>query len=430
MHLAASHTPRSDLMAKKPAAESTGKAGVPARKAQAKGETSLRDRLPEGMRPYLDRALGVLDDLGISKRDDVPQELVRLLEEVKDLDEPKVVAIADTIRHMSTFNALVRDNVENINVGNRYLAITEMFDSVREDSKTLINQLQDGKIGLGEKVQNLWMRMRRGTPSDRFEKIVDVYQDVSKETKNQLDREKKIMDGYIDFRFALKEAEIVARDLLEEYLPTLEKAKQGLADAQKAVDDTGEDDSKRSRLELARDEARNGFEHSDRTYQLLKDISENLAIGYDVGETLITKLKQTHDVKDRVYRRSVTFFTTNEHVFTILGTVYTSQHGLHEATQATEAMKEGVNKGLEDVAELGKELERAALKAGYGSTINPASVQKLVDAIASFQVESLNTIAELRKESEANAKEIRRVVEEGKRRFQATLARYAREGKA
>jgi uncharacterized protein YaaN involved in tellurite resistance len=126
----------------------------------------------------------------------------------------------------------------------------------------------------------------------------------------------------------------------------------------------------------------------------------------------------------------VTFFTTNEHVFTILGTVYTSQHGLHEITQATEAMKEGANKGLEDVAELGKELERAALKAGYGSTINPESVQKLVDAISDFQVESLNMIADLRKESEESTKEIRRVVETGKQRFEQTLAKFAREGAA
>ena len=145
---------------------------------------------------------------------------------------------------------------------------------------------------------------------------------------------------------------------------------------------------------------------------------------------MIAKLKQTHDVKDRVYRRSVTFFTTNEHVFTILGTVYTSQHGLHEVTQATEAMKEGVNKGLEDVAELGRELERAALKAGYGSTVNPASVQKLVDAISGFQVDSLQMIADLRKESEENTKEVRRVVEQGKKKFQETLARFAREGRA
>jgi hypothetical protein len=411
------------------ATASTG-TGQPVAAAESSSTPVLRDRLPAGVRNYLDRALGVLDQLGIAHRTDVPQELVRLLDDVREIDEPRVIAIAGTIQHMSTFNALVRDNVENINVGNRYLAITEMFDSVREDSKTLINQLQDGQISLGEKAQNLWMRLRRGTPSDRFEVIVEVYQDVSKETKNQLDREQKIMDGYIDFRFALKEAEIAARDLLEGFTPRLEGARKALADAQAAVDAPRADDSARSRLELVRDEARFAFERADRMYQLLKDVAENLAIGYDVGETLVTKLKQTHDVKDRVYRRAVTFFTTNEHVFTILGAVYTSQHGLHEATQATEAMKRGVNKGLEDVAELGTELERAALKAGYGSTIDPASVQKLVDAIATFQVESLETIAELRRESEQNAKEIRRVVEEGKQRFQETLARFAREGQA
>ena len=157
-----------------------------------------------------------------------------------------------------------------------------------------------------------------------------------------------------------------------------------------------------------------------------KNIAENLEIGYDVGETLITKLKQTHDVKERVFRRAVTFFTTNEHVFTILGTVYTSQHGLHEVTQATEAMKEGVNRGLEDIAGLGRELERAALKAGYGSTIDPESVQKLVDSISGFQIESLQMIAELRKESEESTKAIRSSVEAGKKKYQETLGKYAR----
>ena len=235
------------------------------------------------------------------------------------------------------------------------------------------------------------------------------------------------MEGYIDFRFALKEAEILSRDLYQAQEPVLEQAKAALSKTQDDLDAyTGDDESEKSKLELARDEARYAYEKEDATFQLLKDIAENLEVGYDVGETLITKLKQTHDVKERVYRRSVTFFTTNEHVFTILGTVYTSQHGLHEVTQATEAMKTGVNKGLEDIADLGRELERAALKAGYGSTINPESVQKLVDAISGFQVESLEMIADLRKESEESAKEIRKTVEEGKQKYQETLARHAR----
>jgi hypothetical protein len=403
--------------------------------------TTMADSTPVPVKPaeveppatttqkYLDRAIKVLGQFGVKEQEDTNAELIRLLEEVKHLDEPKVLAISRTISYMSRFNRLVRENVENIDVGNRYLTIAQQFDSIREDSKTLINQLQDGRISLPEKVQNLWMRMRRGTPSARFEEIAKAYKSVASSTKDQLDRERKIMDAYIDFRFALKEAEVTATELFEKQITPLEDARKGLADAQEKVQSAGSATEK-SRLELARDEAANKFKVEDRHYQLLKDVAENLSVGYDVGETLITKLQQTHDVKDRVYRRSVTFFTTNEHVFTILGTVYTSQYGLHEATQAQEAMKEGVNKGLEDVAELGRELEREAIKAGYGSTISPASVEKLVQAISDYQVESLNMIAELRKESEESSKAIRKVVEEGKRKYQETLARYALGGKA
>jgi hypothetical protein len=379
------------------------------------------------MKGYLDRAVGVLEKLGLRNTDEPSSELIRLLEEVRHVDESRALAIAGTIQYMSVFNKLVRDNVENIKVGDRYLEISQMFDSIREDSKRLISQLDDGRISLPEKMTNVWMKIRRGSPSARFEKIVDVYKQVSADTKDQLVREQQIMEAYIDFRFALKEAEILSRELLELQLPRLEAARDALGTAQQGVDQASPDNqSGRSRLELARDEAATAFQKEDRNYQLLKDIAENLAIGYDVGETLVTKLKQTHDVKDQVYRRAVTFFTTNEHVFTILGTVYTSQQGLHEVTQATEALKAGVNRSLEDVAELGRELERAALKAGYGSTINPESLEKLVTAINDYQVESLHMIAELRDESDRNAREIRQVVESGKRRYQDTLARFAR----
>lgn len=399
-------------------------APAPTGTGSAASATATRDT--RSMRKYLDRAMDVLKKYG-GDNATAPQELISLLEEVRHLDEDKVIAIADVIQHMSSFNALVRENVEAIQIGNRYMTITQMFDSIREDSKRLINQLDDGKISGTEKLSNWWMKIRRGTPSDRFESIVETYSDVAKDTKEALRREEAIMEGYIDFRFALKEAEVLARELLDQHAPILESAKKALSDSQAALDDyQGTDQGGKSQLELRRDEARHHFEKEDATYQLLKDIAENLEIGYDVGETLITKLKQTHDVKERVYRRAVTFFTTNEHVFTILGTVYTSQHGLHEVTQATEAMKDGVNRGLEDVADLGRQLERAALKAGYGSTINPESVQKLVDSISGFQIESLEMIATLRKESEQSTKEIRKAVEEGKRKYQQTLARHAR----
>ena len=123
--------------------------------------------------------------------------------------------------------------------------------------------------------------------------------------------------------------------------------------------------------------------------------------------------------------RSVTFFDTNEHVFTIMDAVYTSQHGLHEATETLEAMEIGANKGLEDIAELGNELNKAALQAGYGETISPKSVQKLVDAVVYYQLESRTLIEDLRDKSEESADEIEKIVEDGKARYQTALTNYS-----
>ncbi|MGE3819436.1 MAG: cell surface protein, partial [Isosphaeraceae bacterium] len=79
------------------------------------------------MQKYLDRAVSVLGKFTGNAGQDTNAELIRLLEEVKHLDEPKVLAISRTISYMSRFNQLVRDNVENIDVGQRYLEIAQMF---------------------------------------------------------------------------------------------------------------------------------------------------------------------------------------------------------------------------------------------------------------------------------------------------------------
>ncbi len=376
---------------------------------------------------YLDRAVSVLDKYGIiPAKDAEDSQLATLLQDVVNVDEPKVLAIAKTLKYMSSFNELVRDNVSEMNVSDRYNDITKMFNSIRDDSKKLITQLDDGKIDFGEKVQNFWMKLVRGTPHKRFEKILDLYQDVSKDTKGQLEKEDNIMDAYIDFRFAVKDAEILAFNVLKTQEVNFSVAKENFDNAANAVKKyTGTDNEEKSRLELARDEALRVYQDEDKKTQLIKDVAENLQIGYNVGETLIAKLKQTSDVKEQVYKKSVTFFTTNEHVFTTMDAVYTSQHGLNEATQTLESMKEGANKGLEDIAELGRNLERAALKAGYGSTISAQSVQKLVDAVVSYQVESQQMIKQLREESTKNAKEIETIVNDGKQRFKEAVLNYA-----
>ena len=374
---------------------------------------------------YLDSSVEVLKKYGFLDRAQEESQLAGLLEEIVSVDEARVVGIAKTVRHISDFSDLVREKVQDVNVSDRYADMTQMFDSIREDSKKIITQLADGKVDFKEKMSNLWMKLRRGTTHDRFEKIRSIYGAVSKDTKKQLEEEESVMNAYIDFRFALKEAEILSQEVLKKQTGILDIARTEVKETAEAVEKyAGRDSAEKSRLELTRDESRRKFEEQDRKYQLIKDVSENLSMGYNVGETLVAKLKQTHDIKEQVYRRAITFFTTNEHVFTTLDAVYTSQLGLHETTQTLESMKTGANKGLEDVAELGRGLERAALNAGYGSVYNPASVQKLVNAIVNYQEESIQTINKLRVESAQNAKEIGIIVDEGKKRAKEAILKY------
>ncbi len=384
-----------------------------------------------GLQKYLDSATSVLDRFGLAETKGEESQLATLLQEVVDVDQPKVTAIARVVQYQGTFNQLVRDNVEQMDVSQDYQKIAGMYDSIREDSKRLVDQLGDGKIDFRERASNFWMNVTRGTTHDRFDKIKKVYTGVVKDTEEQLKREDMIMDSYMDFRFAIKEAEILAHEVLHVQEGRMGDAKQKFLTSTETVTNyVGKDDAERSRLQLDRDKSQRTFDQEERKYQLIKDVAENLTVGYNVGETLVAKLKQTHDLKDRVYSQAITFFTTNEHVFTTMDAVYTAQYGLHDQTQALEAMKTGANKGLEDVAELGNTLEKAALRAGYGPTINATSVQRLVDAIVTFQEESYRMVDELRVESTNNAREVAKIVDDGKQRAAKALEVYVQKTSA
>jgi len=139
----------------------------------------------------------------------------------------------------------------------------------------------------------------------------------------------------------------------------------------------------------------------------------------------MARLLQTTTAKERVYAQAVSFFGTNEVVLTALSASFTGMFGLHEGTQTIEAMKDGVSKSLEDLADIGGKVQEAAVRAGYGPTIRSESVKKLVDSVVNWQTRSHELIAEMRHLATQNAGEIRDAVEDGKRQ----LARLAEEGK-
>ncbi len=376
---------------------------------------------------YLDKALNGLRDLGLVKDEAGEAPITALLDQIVGLDESKVTVIARTLSQMSVFNEVVREQIGAMEIGERYEDIANAFDSIRDDARGMVKQMDDGKIDTLERLSNVWQKVTRGDIATRFDKIKDTYLEVSRDTKDQIEREQVILDAYRDFRGALKESEVMALEVLELAEGKLAAAKKKVDEAVTAVNAAAEAEPvERARLEMARDEAVRALQEEEGRYQIAKDLSDNLTVGYNTSEVIMARLMQTTNAKERVYQQSVSFFSTNESVLTALTASFTGMHGLHESTQTLNRMKEGISESLETLSEVGGKIQEEALKAGYGPTIRADAVRKLVDSVVNYQERSRGIIEQMREESTRNSQEIRQAVEDGKQR----MARLVEDGKA
>lgn len=377
---------------------------------------------------YLDKAMGTLREMGLMPSDPPAAPVVALLEQIQEIDPDRIAVILRTLSQSSVFNDVVREQVSAMNIGERYETITEGFNSIRDDAKTMVDQLSDGKISTFERVQTLWMKMQRGDIADRFDGIRKIYLEVADDTKDQISREQRILDCYRDFRSALKEAEVMALEVLQIAEQRLSVCKAELDVANKAVADLGDttEAAARARAEMARDEKVRAMQEEEKRYQIAKDLSDNLTIGYNTSEVVMARLIQTTNAKERVYAQAVSFFSTNETVLTALKASFTGLQGLHESTKTLDAMKEGVSQSLETLAEIGNQVQEAAIRSGYGPTVRADAVKQLVESVVTFQVKSREIIHEMRDLSTKNSAEIRDAVEDGKKR----LAELAANGNA
>ncbi|MEM8784670.1 MAG: cell surface protein [Pseudomonadota bacterium] len=381
--------------------------------------------VPTSTQRYLDRAVGALRDMGLMPETPSEAPILPLLDKISGIDEGRVVTIARTLTQAPLFNEVVREEITAMKIGERYEDISSAFNSIRDDAKSLVDQIADGKIDTFERLGNVWMKVTRGDVSSRFDKIRATYLEVARDTKDQIEREHRILEAYKDFRGALKQAEVLALEVLKKAEGRLDKARDSVAEASKVLETMSRDDAAMvARNELARDEKVRDLQDEEKRYQIAKDLSDNLTVGYNTSEVIMARLTQTTDAKERIYQQSVSFFSTNETVLTALNASFTGMFGLHESTEVLNEMKEGMSKSLETLSEIGAKVQEEALRAGYGPTIRADAVKMLVDSVISYQERSREIIEEMRKQSTRNAEEIRDAVEDGKQRL-ARLAQQA-----
>ena len=376
---------------------------------------------------YLDKAVGALRDVGLMPTKVEPAPINALLEKISDLQPEKVQVIARTLSQASVFNEIVREQIAGMEIGERYKTITKGFDSIRDDAKRMVDQITDSKLDIWERTTNVWMKISRGDVADRFDKIKATYLDVTKDTKDQIQREQVIMEAYRDYRGALKQAEVLALEVLKTATGKLDDARAQLNLAsEKVANFAGKEPAERAKLELKRDELLRQMQNEEKRYQIAKDLSDNLTISYNTSEVVMARLLQTTNAKEPVYSQSITFFSTNDTVLTALKSSFTGMFGLHESTATLNAMKEGMSKSLETLSEIGDKVQEEALRAGYGPTVRADAVKKLVDSVVNYQERAKTIIEEMRKASTKNSAEISEAVEDGKRR----MAKLVADGKA
>ena len=242
----------------------------------------------------LDSAMKQVRELGLESKSPADAPIGGLLEEIYDLDRDSIAVIAKTLAQTSLFNEIVRNEISAMNIGERYEDIVYAFNSIRDDAKRLVDQMEDGRINTFERVANVWMKVRRGDIAERFDEIKYTYLEVAKDAKDQIIREGRILDAYNDFRGAYKQAQVLALKVLQKAEKQLASVKKDLEKASKAVDSyKGDDISARAELEMERDARIRALQDEEKRYQIAKDLADNLTIGYNTSEVVMSRLMQT-----------------------------------------------------------------------------------------------------------------------------------------
>jgi hypothetical protein len=379
------------------------------------------------MSNYLERAMTGLRTLGIDLLQPVQDAPVLvLLDRVAQYDLQKVTAIAAVLQQSTAFNSMVREQIEGMDISARFMDITQSFTSIREDAAAMAGWMDDGRLDTVEKLKLSWMNLRRGSIPSRFNDIRENYLQVCKSANDQISRENVILEAYMDFRMAMKAAEVDAQHVLALAGDALAQRSQAVSDASAEVAAAdGLEPARRAALELQRDEAVRALQNEDKRYQIAKDIADDLKVGYNTAEMVFARINQVHVIKERQYQRMVSFFSTNEVVLTGLAVSFTSHSGLAEATNTLNATTDGISQGLEALGTTGNQQLEAAVKASYGSTIKVDSVRALADATLSFQTDMHSLTETYRAESSNASRDIADAVEESKRTFAALLSKAA-----
>lgn len=375
----------------------------------------------------LQKAIDKIKDLNLTLTIPDVTPVATMIERIEDVDRDKAVTIARTLSAMQSFDALVAENLQATDYGNRFSAVSSGFNSIIDDAKRQVDQEEKGGPGMGDRIGNIVMKLTRGNIAERFVKVEDIYKSVIKDSTNTLRFQRAILEAYEDARGALKEGEIAAREIFELIDKTSAVASAKVEELREKVSSAPADmsASDRARLELERDDAVSEARRHEAREQIAKDLAEMLTSAYSVTETIFGRYYQAHTILERLNQKAVIFFDTQRPVMTAMKATYTGLLVVNEMSKTQVAMEEGLSRSLEQLASLGNTVLKEGARVAHGPSIRASSVKQLVDATVDFQLEVGEIIKQSRELATQEAEAIRRDVEAGKNRVAKFVAERA-----
>jgi len=348
--------------------------------------------------------------------------MANLVNELGVYGQEHVTVIMNTLMHKDAFNAIARDELNKINVGDRFTDIAKMFNSIREDMKLMIDQIEDGKLTLSERLRNSWSQLTRGSIPKRFDKISVLSTEVHVDAEKTIQRTKSIGQAYMEYRGALQEAAIVGEALREAAVQDLKAAQETFnagSDKVKNLREAGASMQLVTLADVEKGDLLSELQASEHRVQIAESLVDDLKNSYTVGELVMMRLTQASTSLQSVWMRSVSFFSTNESVLTTLSANMVVLKMTHETTQAHNTMKDGVDQALNDIGIQGNKIQEAALRAAYGPSYKPETVRNLMNSIVTFQENAFQIKKDMRELAQNATKEIEKIGQEGQVRMDA-----------
>ncbi|MGP0171136.1 merozoite surface protein 3b [Pseudomonas sp. NCHU5208] len=376
---------------------------------------------------YLERATAALSAIGINfDRKAEPAPVLALLEKLRQYDETKVTQIAIAMQQSSAFHKTVREQLGGLDVSRHYQAITDSFGSIGEDAKKMAGYVADGQLDWKEKLAIGFMKLRRGSIPERFDTIRLNYLQATTTVGKEIEREQVIRTAYQDFDLAMGQVKVAAEELLQIATAQLDSRRAALDDANKALEAaqaSGQNGVAIAQLELVAQEALRAYQVEDKSYQICKDISEDLKVGQSTTRVIMAHLEQVATAKDRLHARMISFFAGQESVLTALSVAFTAGNGLAAATKVLEAQKAGTEAAIESLATTSQVAVRDAISAGYGAALSAHPVKMLGEAVVQLQSDMVGLIRSARESATSTVNEIESATIANERAFAAIVAK-------